>query len=481
MKNLSIFLLLLAAFTNQPAQANYSETATAFDFDPSELKTPSKLTFENRAACALDSKKPTQSAFLIVDSYNAGKQIDSWLQGTDFSSTFDISVDQGLKLFRMSLTETWMTITQEILAGRLPLLKANADQRKIEAKYSKVLTACGKRFPCAEMDEYLKSIFTQWKNIPQTASAKQAYQSYFELDKFAKRPELLRGRSDPQAACLYIKRFSEFQSNLSHDRPDQALLQKIALASLSKNDLFTDCFNESDDLSSRRFILQLDISEAAKQNWNKHGFDFWYSVKLYFSYAWRHPEVILESVHPLNQLFKGLAIEQMIQLIPAGCQSIDRPECSQSQVSMDIFRSLGKIGTATELDKPLPDRPEQVLIRDELAKKREDAAILPEHEETDQWIKAYQDRIIQRRGLLKQRLLLAVSQFELLSSSITSERVSNELSTLKSAMSSNPTLYKKMQVLCSEIDVAVRPDVNLLEKRFETTLQISQILLNQGQ
>jgi hypothetical protein len=470
MKNSSIFstlFALLACLYSSHANA----TLTTIDIDPVEFNLPTKLPFENRAACALDSKKPTQSAFLIIDSYNAGKQIDSWLQGSELNSNSVLSVEQGLKIFRLSLSETWMTITQEILNGRLPLLKANPDDQKIEAKYSQILAHCEKRFPCEEMDQYLGSIFKTWKSLNKDTGS--AYSSYFDLDRFARHPELLKGRNKPQSSCLYIKRFSELQSYLSHDRPDQSLLQKIALATTVKKDLFTDCFDDSDSISSRRFILQLDISEAGKHNWKKYGFDFWYSVKLYFSYAWRHPEIILDSVHPLNGIFKNLAIEQMIQLIPAGCQSIDRPECSQSQVSMDIYRSLGKMGP-TELDKPLPDRPEQTLIRDPLAVKREDAAFLPENEEADQWLKSYQDRIIQKRGLLKQRLLLAMSQFELLSSAITTQRISSELNKLKSEMPSDQILYQKMQVLCSEIDVAIRPDVNLLEKRFESTLQIQK-------
>ena len=460
MKNFSN-LFLLSLFYNSFCNATFADSTL-----------PNTLPFENRAACALDSKKPTQSAFLVIDSYNAGKEINSWLQGTDFSKTYDLTIDQGLKIFRLSLTETWMTITQEILNGRLPLLKADPDEKKIEANYSKILSQCKSHFPCAEMDEYLGSIFSDWKSIPK--DAENAYASYFDVDRFARRPELLKGRTHPKASCLYLKKFSELQSNWNHDRPDQALLQKIALAAIAKDDLFTDCFDESDSLSSRRFILQFDISEAGKENWKKYGFDFWYSVKLYFSYAWRHPEIILESVHPLHQLFKNLAIEQMIQLVSTDCKSIDRPECSSSQVSMDIFNSLGKLGVATELDKPLPDRPEQVLIRDNIATHRDDSAILPEHEETDQWIKGYQERIIQRRGLLKQRLLLALSQFELLTSSITPDRVSRELNILKSEMGTDSTLYQKMQVLCSEIDIAVRPDVNLLDQRFKTTLQISK-------
>ena len=455
MKFLSILILLVI---NSTSSAKASDTNT--------------LPFENRAACALDSKKPSQSAFLIIDSYNAGKQINSWLQGTDQSKNQNITVDQGLKIFRLSLSEIWMTITQELLHGKLPLLKASPDDENIEANYSKILTQCGNHFPCVEMDQYLSKIFSIWKSIPK--EDENAYPSYFDIDQFARRPELLRGSSNPQASCLYLKRFSELQSNWNQDRPDQAILQKIALAMNDKKEIFTDCFDESDSISSRRFILQLDISETRKHNWKKFGFNFWYSVKLYFSYAWRHPEIILDSVHPLNNVFKDLAIEQMIQLVSTNCNSIDRPECTQSQVSMDIFNSLAKLGVATELDKPLPDRPEQLLIRDQIASHHDDSSILPDNEESEQWIKGYQERIIQRRGILKQRLLLAISQFELLSAAITPNRISTELNSLKSKISSDQLLYQKMQVLCSEIDIAARPDVNLLEQRFKTILQISK-------
>jgi len=468
MKTLCTFAAFLPLFFSINAHAIYSNTASVFEINPAEFKTPKTIPFENRAACAADSKLPSQSAFLIVDSYNAGKLIDSWLKATSADQTFDMSVDQALKFFRLSLTQTWMTVTQELLNGRLPLLQATPDS-DLEPKYAQALAECGQRFPCAAMDEYLGSILQQWKTLPEGTDS--AYPSFLELDQFAKRPELLKGRMHPQSSCLYVKRFSEFQANWGHDRPDQALLQKVALAALAEKDLFTTCFDESDTLSSRRFMLEVDVSEVQKRAWKKHGFDFWYSVKLYFSYAWRHPELMLDSSHPMTQLFKNLAIEQMMQLVSTSCQSIDRPECSQSQASLEIFNSLGKMGIPTEVDKPLPDRPEQLLISKQMETHREDSAILPDNQESDQWIKGYQERIMQRRGLMKQRLLLAVSQFELLSSSMTSDRISKELAKLKTDMSLDPVLYQKMQVLCSEIDVAIRPDVNLLEKRFETTLQ----------
>ena len=163
-----------------------------------------------------------------------------------------------------------------------------------------------------------------------------------------------------------------------------------------------------------------------------------------------------------------------MSLSSADCKTVDRPECSQSQVSLELFRSLAKIGSPTEVDRPLPDRPEQMLINHDPALHRDSEAVLPENEDAENWIKGYQERILQRRGLLKQRLLLAISQFELLSSSMTSTRISNELSTLKKGMILDPALYQKMQVLCSEIDVAVRPDIGLLEKRFDSTLQITK-------
>ncbi len=414
---------------------------------PSEVRFPQSIRFEDRAACAVDSKKPTQSAFLIVDSYNAGKLIDSWLKGANTPESRSMTVDQGLKLLRLSLTETWMTVIQELISGKLPLLKG--PQANDDSLYSKAQKSCGKRFPCPEMERYLSTVFQKWKNLPANQPGKSA-----------------------GASCIYVKRFSDLQSNWNHDRPDQALLQKIALAQNDEQNLFTDCFDESDSLDSRRFVLQFDVSGINNRVWDQMGFDFWYSAKVYFSHAWRHPELILDADHELAPLFKNLAIEQMVQLVSLGCKSIDRPECTQSQVSMDVYRSLGQLGNQTELDRPLPNRPDEQLLNNPLDQHHGDSAVLPEDENADEWLTGYQSRIIQYRGVLKQKLLLAVSQFELLSSSITPGGISKQLEALKQAMANDPILYQKMEVLCTEIDVAVRPDLNLLEGRFNSTLEI---------
>lgn len=451
-------------------QVYAAQPQSQYQITINETRDPHLLPFANKAACAADSKLPASSAFLIVDSYNAGKLVDSFLRGAYSSVLAGQSVEQGLKLFRLSLSQTWMTITQELLAGRLPLLSAQPDLRNLDPDFSRALVTCEQRFPCAAMDAHLEKIFKNWKALP--AMSDQLSASKFNLDPSTRSTDGNHERIYPKPSCLYVKRFSEYQSNWNHDRPDQALIQKIAMAALAKKDLFASCFDESESLSSRRFILQVDLSEVERSSFKEHGFDFWYSVKIYFSYAWRHPEFILDSAHPLSELFKNLAIEQMMQVVSADCRSIERPECSQSQVSLDIYSALAKMGSPTELDKPLPDRPEQVLINHPLDTTRENAGVMPENLDSDLWIKSYQDRILQRRGQMKQRLLLAITQFELLTPKITSIGITKELSLLKDHMATDQKLYQKMQVLCSEIDVAARPAVALLEKRFETTLAI---------
>lgn len=455
MKNLLAILLFSTAFSFS-SYAEFPNSSSVFEFEDQGPELP----FENRAACAVDAKFATQSAFLIVDSYNAGKLINSWIQTSDPSAQ-SMTVEKGLKIFRLSVTEIWTTLIQELLRGHLPIIKQNELQ---------VARVCENRFPCPEMETYLGQIFDTWK---QYGKANLPASSDFVMDRSSKHADFARGRKDPQASCLYVKRFSAMQSHWNNDRPDQALLQKIALAALAKDDNFTDCFDDSDDLSSRRFMLQFDLSEVDKSNWKKHGHDFWYSLKLYFSYAWRHQNLILETETPLGGLFANLAVEQMMQVVSNGCRTIERPECSQSQLSMDIFRSIGKMGP-TELDKPVPNRPEQALLDQPLAVHRADASVLPDNEDSMVWIKKYQEGIVQKRGLLKQKLMLALTNFELLSKSFTHERIVQELNILRQAMTLNPIAYNKMHALCTEVSVAAHPEFSVLKDRLQGTPQVAK-------
>ncbi len=73
--------------------------------------------------------------------------------------------------------------------------------------------------------------------------------------------------------------------------------------------------------------------------------------------------------------------------------------------------------------------------------------------------------------------MLAISQFEILSGVIRPEKLSSDLDSLKKNISSNPLSYQKLMVLCSEVDIAARPDVNFLEQRFKTVPDISKFKL----
>jgi hypothetical protein len=394
------------------------------------------IRFENRSACAVDSKHPSKTAFLIVDSYNAGKILDSWIQSKE--DTENMTIENGMKSFRLSLSRIWMGVMGELLAQRLPLLNGDA--------FNAVMQSCGNQFPCAEMDRFLTSVFNNWKTF------------FKENDD----------SEQPMGSCNYLKRFSDLQSNLNHDRPDQELLQKIALASLAKKDLVRDCFDESDELSSRRFILQLGVHDFSDRKWKNMGFEFWYSLKIYFSFAWRHPEFFINKPNPLTLLFRSLAIEQMIHLVSAECGSIEKPECSRSQVSLDIFRSLAKTGEAAEVDKLIPDRPEQNLLHSNLPMNREAGTIFPENLDIEQWLKDFQQRIIMRRGMMKQKLIQSISSFEKLISMAGAEKIAIGLERLKRQMNSDDLQTRKLKVLCSEIDISARPGMNVLEQKFKT-------------
>ncbi len=394
------------------------------------------LIFENRAACALDSKLPADSALLIVDSYNAGKLVDSWLKGLEPNISANMNTEKGLRYFRLAVTEMFMTLASEILNGRLPLISSDDE----------IIKRCQGQTPCPEMEMKLDQVFQAWTQISAVPNVP------------------LQGAS---VSCLYLRKFSEFQAPWNRDRPDQSVLQKLAQDTLNSKDLVSECFDESESLSSRRFALQFDLNGQDPRWWSQHGFDFWFSLKLYFSYSWRNPTYILGETHPLLGLFRSLAVEQMMSLVSNTCKSIEKPVCTESQTALEVYRLIARAGAPADLDHPFSRGADQALLAQAVPVYHEDVAVLPEGQEAGVWLKSYQDQILKNRGFLKQKLLSAVSLFELMKSALPVEDLQKGLLTLRSQIQDHPLLYKKMQVLCSEDSLAFHPLFGVMEKKLE--------------
>ncbi len=397
---------------------------------------PKPLVFENRAACALDSKLPADSALLMVDAYNAGKLVDSWLKSVDPTVTSDMTPEKGLRYFRLSVTEMFMTLASEILSGRLPLISSDHS----------LVKQCQGQSPCPEMERHLDQVFETWSKVSGTSNAPT------------------RGGS---MSCLYIKKFSDFQATWNQDRPDQSLLQKLAQDSLNSKDLIAECFDDSENLPSRRFALQLDINWQDARWWSQHGFDFWFSLKLYFSYSWRNPSYVLGESHPLLALFRSLAVEQMMSLVSNTCRSIEKPVCTESQTALEVYRLIARSGAPADLDHPFSRGADQALLSQPVPMHHEDVAVLPENQDAGVWLKTYQEQILKNRGFLKQKLLSAISLLELMKASLPIEEFQKALLTLKSQIQDHPILYKKMQVLCSEDSLAFHPVFGVMEEKLK--------------
>ena len=109
MQNIRILAFLLALFSL--ASANSSEwmsvdsKATKFELN--------NMRFSNRARCALDSKVPTDSAFLLVTNTDAAKAIYrlAKLRGEDTSEL----TKYGVEVFRYSVVNLIQLIHEKIM------------------------------------------------------------------------------------------------------------------------------------------------------------------------------------------------------------------------------------------------------------------------------------------------------------------------------------------------------------------------------
>src|SRR3990167_1266823 len=90
-----------------------SPNAVALDFNLAPIE------FANRAACAELSQKPALSAFLFIDSFNAGKA--AYAEALVAKEDPQAKSAEAVRLFRLWTTHLVVEIGNKIIDGSLPL------------------------------------------------------------------------------------------------------------------------------------------------------------------------------------------------------------------------------------------------------------------------------------------------------------------------------------------------------------------------
>jgi len=428
------------------------------------------LRFTNRARCALDSQRPASSAFLMISNVDAAKAVYrlAKFRGDDVEETTKL----GIQTFRYSVLQMVNLIHDRLMKKELPLLPADITNSEIHipSKYKNVMRSCKMGEYCEELDDYLGDIWNvASKNLNSQTKFLKLYevdnyhsaQSYINNDQFEHRRVFKKTQADRELTCAYLKKFSPLQAGLFGTKPTAAALGAIADAVNNQDQKFAAC----DDFDSQENLqvgaYQLDIPGANEKAWDEKGFDYWNSVKIYLSYAFRHAPEMKQMAYPFASLFQGVILEESVMIVPNGCKALAPPKCDGDRLALNSIREFAKEDfeeKALDLDilSQTPTGPADALVTDMIPSVNVDELDLSSHQSASAWLEKFSGNLASSRALLKKRLIKGITHLNIVLKSMPVDtlisKLDNQFNGLLSNNRSTLSLEEKNELyyLCSE-------------------------------
>jgi len=381
------------------------------------------ITFSNRAFCANRAAIPTDKVFLLVDNVNIAKAAFrlSKIKGFDAVQTTKFAVQK----FRYSLITLIRIIGDQLLSGKLPFVE--------ESKIN---------------HEYLKK---NWHQIITTNLSKS-----------------LR--------CSRIKKWGSLHSYMNVSKPDNVLLEEMARDLENLQDTYESC--EIDPENEHQEVDLFKIQFEKNKNFDQIGFEFWYSLKIYLSWAFRFSKELEQLAFPFDFLLRSSDLEEMILFFSAGCESITRPECSEGQLNLNSLAQLSIPKEdfdffQSERVRPVTSPETENFFSKPLPLKEDDLLNLSKTPNTEEWGRNFRSHFIKTRGFQKVRLNRALSNLNVIQSALLSDKI---LTKIQSESQHTEEEWKKdLFYLCSEYTVASKNYLSKISSNLDKLAQSAYI------
>ena len=369
-----------------------------------------EINYLNRSACAERSKIPSKSAFLILDNVNFAKSAYrlAKIKNLDPVQTTNLAIEK----FRYSLTTLISIISSRLLSKDLPFIEDHL------LGY-----------------DYLES---NWLSA--------------SIKKLTKKPE-----------CKIIKKFSSLYSHLNVSRPDHLLFEQMAKDMENIEETFLECEDFKSFESPEVAFYQFDFS--GDKDFDKIGFKFWYSLKVYLSWAFRYSPEIIELSAPFDQLLRSVNLEEMVLFFSNGCESITPTQCTDYDLNLENLKLLTKNAQEFKLldsdfMRPVPESPVNSLLSKPLPLLEDDLLNLSDFKTADAWVENFREQFLKVRGHQKIRLSRAFSSLYFISRFLSKESLMSKITKDLSDILFNP---QEIYYLCSEYGTASRTQLSNLK------------------
>jgi len=441
------------------------------------------LRFTNRAQCAVDSTNPTNTAFILINNNETAKAIYRLAKfRNENTSQF---TKMGIEVYRYSVNEMISLIHRRLMNRELPLLPhdtSSANKLHVPSKYKALMRSCRSDEYCEELDQYISKI---WKIASSKTSNTAKVVKYYKVDNYHSKDsyildEVYRksvGRSDMR--CHYLKKFSPLQAQLYGTKPNQKVLNQLAEAALNSKEYLATCNDFSEQKNLQVASYQIEIPHLKEKKWNKKGFDYWNSLKIYFSWAFRNAPEMQEMAAPFADVFAGVAVEDSVLIVPNGCKSITTPKCDGDYLSQNAIREFAKEDfkrKALDIDvmSEVPDGAQEDLMTNPFSEVNTDVLDLATVPNAEEWLNRFRKNFSGARGVMKSKLILAMSTLNIVYSKMDADKMlsllGQQFADIEKMEGNSPEVLKAkndLYYLCSESTFAGHKEFSFLKGKLE--------------
>ena len=113
------------------------------------------LQLSNRAQCAVESKRPGQSAFLMLSNMEAAKSV--YRLAKFRREDTDQLTKMGIDKFRYTVLQLVGLIHRRLMTSQLPLLPVDVEDKSSASipEYGKIMSDCANGEDCPALNQYL--------------------------------------------------------------------------------------------------------------------------------------------------------------------------------------------------------------------------------------------------------------------------------------------------------------------------------------
>ena len=406
------------------------------------------LRFTNRAQCAADSRKPSRSAFIMLDSVNVGKSFYRFSKITD-SGDVSQETKLGIEKYRYTTIELIKIISNKLLSGKLPLIRTDIESYKGTEFYT-ALKDCDSG-SCAELNYIIHRLWV-FEEISATIDDAISKNDYLNLDFDSVE------HNDARLSCYYIKKFSSLQGHLFSSSPNTKTAQNIAETVAESKKYLVDCNSIDQQENLKVSNYQIDLINISDRNWNKKGFDFWNSLKIYLTWAYRFSDEVKALAYPYAHVVRSIALEENILFIPNGCKSIISPKCDSKTLNLNSMRQFAQMSEQelfrTDFHAQISEGAENDLMNTPIEDVNNDILNLTRSQSASDWAERFRSKFSKTRGVVKLKFINAVNKLKALKSHLTKNEFVKELKNSEKLALENDSVKAEIYFLCSEFKVA---------------------------